>query len=344
MGGGYAAAVVLTFLPIAVPPRSHPAGDRDGRAQRPARRMALGGADRRRQRGRGRDLGAAVGARHLGAGRRLRGRLPRAQAGRRLRADLDRRAVAAPQREPVEERASSTRPFRDGVVTSLSNPKLAVFFVALFPQFIDAGAPVLPATLLMAAMLAIFDFAWYTALAVMVSRARQSFAQPLRSLGGAHHGRDPDRARRACGDRAAPASCAPAAGRTPATSGLLAARLLGRCRRWRRAVLDPEVGVDLALAGLRGWAARSRGPAGCTTSGRPGRRGSWGRCRCGSCRSRSGRHQPARQRAPVLDHAIGAVEVAHVEGEAVGRLDAGAQRPDEAGYTGRTKPGLPASM
>jgi threonine/homoserine/homoserine lactone efflux protein len=79
--------------------------------------------------------------------------------------------------EPVEARPSSSRPFRDGVVTSLSNPKLAVFFVALFPQFIDAGAPVLPATLLMAAMLAIFDFAWYTALAVMVSRARQSFVR-----------------------------------------------------------------------------------------------------------------------------------------------------------------------
>ena len=70
--------------------------------------------------------------------------------------------------------ASSTRPFRDGV-TSLSNPKLAVF-VALFPQFVDAGAPVLPATL-MAAMLAIFDFAWYTSLAVMVSRARQTFVR-----------------------------------------------------------------------------------------------------------------------------------------------------------------------
>src|SRR3954470_9901573 len=29
------------------------------------------------------------------------------------------------------------RPLRDGVVTSLANPKLAVFFVALFPQFVD---------------------------------------------------------------------------------------------------------------------------------------------------------------------------------------------------------------
>jgi threonine/homoserine/homoserine lactone efflux protein len=50
--------------------------------------------------------------------------------------------------EPVEARATSARPFRDGVVTSLSNPKLAVF-----------------------------DFAWYTALAVMVSRAGQSFVR-----------------------------------------------------------------------------------------------------------------------------------------------------------------------
>jgi threonine/homoserine/homoserine lactone efflux protein len=79
--------------------------------------------------------------------------------------------------KPVEARPASARPFRDGVLTSLTNPKLAVFFVALFPQFVDAGSPVLAATLLMAAMVAIFDFAWYTALAVMVSRARQSFVR-----------------------------------------------------------------------------------------------------------------------------------------------------------------------
>jgi threonine/homoserine/homoserine lactone efflux protein len=30
------------------------------------------------------------------------------------------------------------------VATSVSNPKLAVFFVALFPQFVPAGEPVLP--------------------------------------------------------------------------------------------------------------------------------------------------------------------------------------------------------
>jgi threonine/homoserine/homoserine lactone efflux protein len=78
-------------------------------------------------------------------------------------------------REPVEVPAASARPFRDGLITSLANPKLAVFFVALFPQFLDGGAAVLPTTLLMAAMIVTLDFAWYTSLAVMVSRAKEGF-------------------------------------------------------------------------------------------------------------------------------------------------------------------------
>src|SRR4051794_2229733 len=41
---------------------------------------------------------------------------------------------AAPQRSA----------FRDGLVTSIANPKLAVFFVALFPQFVPEHHAVLP--------------------------------------------------------------------------------------------------------------------------------------------------------------------------------------------------------
>jgi len=75
------------------------------------------------------------------------------------------------EREPVDAPGSG-RAFRDGLVTSLANPKLAVFFVALFPQFVEPGSPVLPTTLLMAAMIVTFDFAWYTSLAVLVTRAK----------------------------------------------------------------------------------------------------------------------------------------------------------------------------
>jgi threonine/homoserine/homoserine lactone efflux protein len=66
-------------------------------------------------------------------------------------------------------------PLRDGLVTSLANPKLAVFFVALFPQFVPDGAPVLPSALLMAATIVSFDLVWYSVLAYLVARARRAF-------------------------------------------------------------------------------------------------------------------------------------------------------------------------
>ena len=62
--------------------------------------------------------------------------------------------------------------FRAGLITSLANPKLAVFFIALFPQFVEPGSSVLPTTLLMATLIVVFDFVWYTGLAVVVSRAK----------------------------------------------------------------------------------------------------------------------------------------------------------------------------
>jgi threonine/homoserine/homoserine lactone efflux protein len=67
------------------------------------------------------------------------------------------------------------RALRDGLITSLSNPKLAVFYVALFPQFVPAGAPVLPAAVLMALTIVAFDVVWYSAVAHAVTRARRAF-------------------------------------------------------------------------------------------------------------------------------------------------------------------------
>jgi threonine/homoserine/homoserine lactone efflux protein len=81
-------------------------------------------------------------------------------------------------RPPGARAAASTgRALRDGLVTSISNPKLAVFYVALFPQFVPAGASVLPAALLMAATIVAFDLVWYSALAYAVTRARRAFVE-----------------------------------------------------------------------------------------------------------------------------------------------------------------------
>jgi threonine/homoserine/homoserine lactone efflux protein len=64
---------------------------------------------------------------------------------------------------------------REGLITSLANPKLAVFFVALFPQFIPPGAPVLPSALAMALVIVAVDLLWYSTLALLVARARNAF-------------------------------------------------------------------------------------------------------------------------------------------------------------------------
>jgi threonine/homoserine/homoserine lactone efflux protein len=64
------------------------------------------------------------------------------------------------------------RAYVQGVVTSGANPKLAVFFIALLPQFVPHGAPVLPWTLAMALILICVDLVYFSALAWAVSRAR----------------------------------------------------------------------------------------------------------------------------------------------------------------------------
>ena len=65
--------------------------------------------------------------------------------------------------------------FRAGVLTSLANPKLAVFFVALFPQFIPRGAAVLPCALAMVGVIGALDLVWYSLLAWLVARAKRAF-------------------------------------------------------------------------------------------------------------------------------------------------------------------------
>jgi threonine/homoserine/homoserine lactone efflux protein len=92
------------------------------------------------------------------------------------------RAHATAETGSVAERTNQhpprrRRPFRDGLVTSLANPKLAVFFVALFPQFVGRRDTVLSATLVMVGLIVVFDFAWYTALSLLVSRAKRALDQ-----------------------------------------------------------------------------------------------------------------------------------------------------------------------
>ena len=90
---------------------------------------------------------------------------------------------------PEPQRRNDRSAFRDGIVTSLANPKLSVFFVALFPQFVPDGAPILALTIAMGVLVVAIDFAWYSLLALLVTRAhrayRAAFAHHLERLTGA---------------------------------------------------------------------------------------------------------------------------------------------------------------
>ena len=67
--------------------------------------------------------------------------------------------------------------FRMGLVTALSNPKVGLFYIALLPQFVPEGTPVLPATLLLASIQISLACGWYFVLASAVGRAREAFTK-----------------------------------------------------------------------------------------------------------------------------------------------------------------------
>jgi threonine/homoserine/homoserine lactone efflux protein len=90
-------------------------------------------------------------------------------------------------RSPHERRARPRRErsaFRAGLVTALANPKVALFYVALLPQFVPAGASVLVTTLLLAAVQIALSCGWYFLLASVVGYARAFFLRSRRVLEG----------------------------------------------------------------------------------------------------------------------------------------------------------------
>ena len=78
--------------------------------------------------------------------------------------------------QPPETRAAGSA-YRVGLVTGLANPKLAVFFIALFPQFVPHGYPVLPCTLAMALIIIACDVVYFSLLALVVTRAKRAFVR-----------------------------------------------------------------------------------------------------------------------------------------------------------------------
>ncbi|WP_225769284.1 LysE family translocator [Inquilinus sp. Marseille-Q2685] len=89
--------------------------------------------------------------------------------------------------EGGEDAAAAARParrlgrgaaFRQGLVSDLGNPKMAVFFASLLPQFVPAGQPAFTAFLALGLVFSLMTFAWLAAYAVAVAKAGDVLRRP----------------------------------------------------------------------------------------------------------------------------------------------------------------------
>ena len=84
-------------------------------------------------------------------------------------------AAAALQNAKAETPAAA---FRSGLFCNLLNPKVVLFVLTFFPQFMDAALPAGPQLALMGATWAFLGLAWLAVLVVMMDRLRPVFGRP----------------------------------------------------------------------------------------------------------------------------------------------------------------------
>lgn len=70
------------------------------------------------------------------------------------------------------------RLYREAILLAVSNPKAILFFTALFPQFINAEAPILPQFFLLTLIFMLLSFTTLVCYAVLAARARSLLSQP----------------------------------------------------------------------------------------------------------------------------------------------------------------------
>jgi threonine/homoserine/homoserine lactone efflux protein len=78
---------------------------------------------------------------------------------------------------PAPEAGGARRPspFRQGLLTNLFNPKIAIFYSTFLPQFIGPGDPALLLSLLLAGVHIGFGLLWLSAYAWLLDRAVNAF-------------------------------------------------------------------------------------------------------------------------------------------------------------------------
>src|SRR3954469_20184229 len=73
---------------------------------------------------------------------------------------------------------TSRRALGQGLLSNLLNPKIAVFFTSLLPQFVDGSGHALVSLLVLGAIFNAIGVGWLTVYALVVARSRMFFLRP----------------------------------------------------------------------------------------------------------------------------------------------------------------------
>jgi threonine/homoserine/homoserine lactone efflux protein len=89
--------------------------------------------------------------------------------------DPRRQSWGVEPRRPLPGRIA----YRQGVISNLGNPKMAVFFTSLLPQFTASGEASFLALLVLGLVFSLLTLAWLTAYAAAVAKAGDVLRRPL---------------------------------------------------------------------------------------------------------------------------------------------------------------------
>lgn len=78
----------------------------------------------------------------------------------------------------LSPRLEPRRAFAEGLVTNLFNPKVAIFYLAFLPQFIQPGEAVFAKSMLLAFIHALLGVGWLALISVSLSRMRAVLERP----------------------------------------------------------------------------------------------------------------------------------------------------------------------
>lgn len=78
----------------------------------------------------------------------------------------------------ADDSPGSTRPFAEGFITNVLNPKLAIFFLSLMPQFINEQSSAIPQIIGLSLLYSLLGGLWLTIYVGVVDRVKDSFQRP----------------------------------------------------------------------------------------------------------------------------------------------------------------------